>query len=415
MNALLLSQFFPPEPCAASNRNAAIAAALLSTGHDVQVVTGFPNFPSGVIPERYRRLLRTAELVEGVRVSRAWTFASPRRSSLLRLLNWLSLSASASLHVLFLRGRYDVVYVSSPPITLALPAIVASLRHRARLVVDVRDSYPEVAVRMGMWKPDSLLARAVGWVARTLYHRAAGVIGVTESMREEIEARGCDPGKILIAPNGFDRIEPSPEAPYARREGEVVAAFVGNFGLAAGVDVVVDAAALLRDEPHVRFVLVGDGSEFQRIRDRVAAQGLTNVELLGARPRTEAMAALRDADVCIVPLKRHLVDSLPTKLFDALSVGCPVLVSAAGEARHFVERSGGGWCVPPEDPPALAAAIREIAAAPRERLERAERGRVYVERHYDRARSMTSIVNYMESLVDPMRTLCAQIVHRVEV
>ena len=404
MNVLLLSQFFPPEPCAASNRNAAVAGHLRASGHGVHVVTGFPNFPSGVIPNGYQRRLRARESVHGVPVTRTWTFATPRRSTLLRLLNWASVAVSATLEVLFSRERFDVVYVSSPPITLALPALAAALRHRALLVVDVRDSYPEVAIRLGMWKPDSALTRAVGWIARTLYRRAALVVGVTESMRKEIEGRGCEPSKVLIAPNGFDCVPAAPTTPFARREGDVVAAFVGNFGLAAGVDVIVDAAVLMRDDATVRFVLVGDGSEFQRIRDRVAAEGLENVEFLGARPRAEAMAALRDAELCIVPLKRHLVDSLPTKIFDALSVGCPVIVSAEGEARDFIERSHGGWHVPPEDPPALAAAIRAIAAAPRERLERGSAGRAYVEQNFDRARSMASIVGHMEALEGEQRS-----------
>ncbi|TAM86009.1 glycosyltransferase WbuB [bacterium] len=398
MNVLMLSQFFPPELCAASNRNAALAAQLLQRGHDVHVLTGFPNFPTGIIPACYRGRTSAYELVEGIRTTRLWTFASPRRSGALRLLNWASLAASASLHLLTRREPMDVLYVSSPPITLAMPALAGAALRRARLVVDVRDSYPEVAIRMGMWRDTSPLARVVGAVARTLYRRADCVIAVTESVRDEIVARGCDPEKILVAPNGYDRIEPSSRPPFSRRPGEFVAVFAGNFGLAAGLDVILDAAALLRDDERIRIVLVGDGSEFQRMRARIAAEGIANVELLGALSRPEAMAALRAADVCLVPLKRRVADSLPTKLFDALSVGCPVLVSADGEARRFVEVSGGGWSSPPEDPQALAAALRAITDAPTERAARAATGRSYVEDRYTRTRSVASIAARIERL-----------------
>lgn len=398
MNVLLLSQFFPPELCAASNRNAALAAQLLQRGHDVHVLTGFPNFPTGVIPAGYRRRISAHELVDGVRTTRLWTFASPRRSSALRLLNWASLAGSASLYLLARREPMDVLYVSSPPITLAMPALLSAALGGMRLVVDVRDSYPEVAIRMGMWRDSSPLARMVGAVARTLYRRADCVIAVTESVRDEIVARGCDPEKILVAPNGYDRIEPSSRPPFFRRQGEFIAVFAGNFGLAAGLDVILDAAALLRDDARIRVVLVGDGSEFQRVRARAAAERLANVELLGALSRPEAMAALRAADICLVPLKRRVTDSLPTKLFDALSVGCPVLVSADGEARRFVESSGGGWGISPEDPQALAAALRAIADAPTERAARAAAGQSYVEERYTRARSVASIVDRIERL-----------------
>ncbi|TAM74937.1 glycosyltransferase WbuB [bacterium] len=399
MKVLMLTQFFPPELCAASNRNAAVAAQLLQAGHDVHVLTGFPNFPTGVIPAAYRGRLSTHELVEGIRTTRLWTFASPRRSGALRLLNWASLAGSASLYLVAPREPMDVLYVSSPPITLAMPALLGAMPRGTRLVVDIRDSYPEVAIRMGMWRASSPLARVVGAVAQALYHRADCVVAVTESVREEIVARGCDPEKILVAPNGYDRVEPDARPPFSRRRGEFVAVFVGNFGLAAGVDVILDAAALLRDDARIRIVLVGDGSEFQRVHARAGAERLSNVELLGALSRPAAMAALGAADLCLVPLKRNLVDSLPTKLFDALSVGCPVLVSAGGEARRFVERSGGGWSVSPEEPQALAAALRAIVDAPAERAKRAAVGRSYVEERYARARSAASIVARIEELV----------------
>jgi len=402
MNVLVLTQFFPPEPCAASNRNAALVEHLRSAGYGVEVVTGFPNFPSGVIPREYRRSLRTVEQLDRVRVTRLWTFASPRRSSTLRLLSWASLALSAGLELVLLRRPFDVLYVSSPPITLALPALLAVLRHRVRLVVDIRDAYPEVAIRMGTWKPSSPFATIVGWIAEWLYRRADLVVCVTDSIREEIVARGCEEEKILVAPNGFDRIVPSTIVPFERRACDFVATFVGNFGLAAGIDVIVDAAKLLRDDERIRIVLVGDGSELQRVRRRIRDERLSNVELLGARPRAEAMAALQAADLCIVPLKRHLLDSLPTKIFDALSVGCPVVVSAEGEARRFIERSRGGWYVPPEDPGALAAVIRRIAADPGERTNRAHDGNAYVEQNCDRARGMAAIITRLAALTaDP--------------
>ncbi|TAM62519.1 glycosyltransferase WbuB [bacterium] len=396
MNVLMLTQFFPPELCAASNRNAAVAQQFLRSGHDVHVVTGFPNFPSGVIPKHYRGKTISRERAGEARVTRLWTFASPRRSAALRLLNWASLAGSASAYLSDPRIRADVVYVSSPPITLALPALLATALRGARLVVDIRDSYPEAAIRMGIWDAASPVARCVGSTAGMLYRRAVCVVAVTSGVRDEIVARGCDPRKVLLAPNGYDCVEPSTSPPYLRRADEFLAVFVGNFGLAAGIDVILDAAALVPADARIRIVLVGDGWEFSRVSDRVKSEGLTNVELLGARERTDALAALAAADISLVPLRAGLEDSLPTKLFDALAVGCPALVSASGEAARFVEESGGGWSVRPEDPRALAEALLAVAGAPEERARRGAAGRRYVEERYARSRSAAAIVSRVE-------------------
>jgi colanic acid biosynthesis glycosyl transferase WcaI len=397
MNVVLLTQFYPPEPCAASNRNAAVARQLCDSGHHVHVITGFPNFPSGIMPSAYRGKVCARQSDNGVLVTRLWTFCSPLRSPRNRMLNWASVAVAALVYQFFLRD-IDVVYVSSPPITLALPAAIAKWRHFARLIVDIRDSYPEVAVRMGMWPANGRLTRSVGQIARWLYRIADGIVCVTPSVGEEIAARGGDPNKIIVAPNGFDRVPAAATHTFARPRGSFVAAFVGNIGLAAGVDVILDAAADLRSATNVHFTIVGDGSECARLTHRAKREGLTNVHFLGVLQREEAMAALRDADVCLVPLRRNIVDSLPTKMFDALSVGCPLLVAADGEARRFVEESGGGWSVPPEQPRALAARISSIVEAADERAARARSGREYVEKHYDRDRNVERIVRYIERL-----------------
>jgi colanic acid biosynthesis glycosyl transferase WcaI len=397
VNVLILTQFYPPEPCAASNRTSAMAHKLREAGHSVHVLTGFPNFPTGRIPPAYRGKLRALENDRGVRLTRLWTFSSAQRSSRNRLLNWASVAVSACLYQLFLRN-IDVVYVSSPPITLALPAAVAKWRHQARLIVDIRDSYPEVAVRMGMWAPNGSLARTVGHIARWLYQLADAIVCVTRSVGDEIAARGAERDKIVVAPNGFDRVEVAAAHPFAPTEGSFVAAFVGNIGLAAGVDVILDAAAQLRTATNVHFAIVGDGSEYARLRRRAADERLGNVHFLGVQPREVAMAVLRDANVCLVPLRRNIADSLPTKMFDALSVGCPLLVCADGEARRFVEESGGGWGVAPEEPQALASRIESIVDAADERAARARSGREYVERHYDRDRNVDRVVRYIERI-----------------
>ena len=395
---VVLSQFYPPEAAAASNRVAAISRALAAAGNKVTVITGLPSFPDGVIPEafRYRGCRSTAD--GDVGVDRVWTLASGRLRTVDRLRNWLSVAAGATLRVLFRREPIDVVLVSSPPITLALPALVASAVKGAQLIVDVRDVYPEVAIKLGIWKRNGALARLVGLIADALHRHATLILTVTETCKAEIAARGVPAEKIVVAPNGFDHVMEGAHAPIEHAEGEFIVAYAGNMGLATGLEVVLEAALELRPQRRFRFVLIGGGAGADVIARRVASEHLENVTLLGTQPREVTAAVMRLADVCVVPLKRGVVDSLPTKLLDALSLGTPVIVCADGEAKEFVDRSGGGVSVPPENGHALAAAIDELAADPARRIALGRSGKSFVFANYERAKVVSDVVRRVASL-----------------
>lgn len=395
---VVFSQFYPPEATAASNRVSAIARALAQTGNEVTVVTGLPSFPDGAIPASYRDRARRCERDGAILIRRVWTYASPRLRTIDRLLNWLSVAFAATLDVLRSREPIDVVLVSSPPISLAMPALVASMLRKARLVVDVRDVYPDVAIKLGIWKRGSAIARFTGAIADLLYRRASLILTVTETCRREVLARGVPPEKVVTAPNGFDRLDAIVSAPLERQPGEFVIAYAGNMGVATGIGVVLDAAQQLRSEPKYRFVLVGGGADGEGVARRIAAEHLENVVLLGPQSRVVAAAVMARADVCVVPLKRGVVDSLPTKLLDALSQGTPVIVCAQGEAREFVERSGGGLAVDAEDGQGLAAAISSLAADLPLCRSLADSGLAYVTQHYDRANVVADISRRIAAL-----------------
>ncbi len=390
-SVLVLTHFHPPEPCAAANRVVALMRALEESGFDVHVVTGVANFPNGAIARDDRVVFPKTTHEGTVRLTRVWTYASTRLSGRNRLLNWLSVAFAMTVYVVFLRRRYDFVIVTMPPITLALPALCAMLRHRAKLIVDVRDVFPDVAIEMGYWRANGLAARIVGSIATVMYRAARLVLCVTESAEREIIARGSAPAKTVVASNGFDSVRVAAKSPYQRRADDFVAAFVGNMGLATGLDVILDAAGLCKDEPRIRFVLAGGGADYARLTTRIGTERLDNVVMLGVVPRESANALIADVDVSIVPLHVSIVDSLPTKLFDALVLGTPVVCCARGEARTFVERSEGGIALPPQDGARLARALRALLADAASRRSFAERGRAYVLEHYDRRKIMRSV------------------------
>jgi glycosyltransferase involved in cell wall biosynthesis len=394
----LISQFYPPEPVAAANRVAAMARAFADAGHDVRVYTGMPSFPDGVIAPPYRGVRHVVEQDGAVAVERVWTYASATSLPGNRVLNWLSVAAGTARRIAAAKTRFDLVVVSSPPVTLALPALLGAFAHVAPLLVDVRDVWPEIAVAMGSWKADSRVAKLVGRVADALYARAALVTCVTETARDQIVARGVDPAKVLLAPNGFDPVVPAARAPIAPLPGVRDVVYVGNMGLATGLEVVIDAAALLRDDATMRFVLIGGGADAARLRARAVAAGLTNVVFTGPLPRADALRALADAAATVVPLVATIADSLPTKLFDAMLVGTPIVLSAAGEARRLVERAGVGLAVTPGDPAALAAGVRRVLGDEELRARCRANGPPFVRANYDRAAVMTRLAERVRAL-----------------
>jgi glycosyltransferase involved in cell wall biosynthesis len=380
-----------------------MVTALDEAGFSVEVVTGFPSFPDGFVAPADRVFLRKT-ISARARLTRVFTYASPRLSGRSRLLNWFSVSISIAAYVALRRHHYDYVLVTTPPITMALPAFVSRLR-RSKLVVDVRDVFPDVAVKMGYWREGSAVTRIVGFLAAALYRSASLVLCVTHAALQEVVARGSDPAKTLLAANGFDPIEVAPVSPYYHGASEFVAAFVGNMGLATGLDVILDAAEILKEDRGITFVLAGGGADKDRLAARVAERHLDNVRMIGVVSRPAANALLAGADVSIVPLHPAIVDSIPTKIFDALMLGCAVVCCANGEARRVIERSGGGIVVTPNDPSELAGVLKELAASPQRCVAYAASGRSYIERNFDRARIMRGVAARLVAMSEQSKSL----------
>ena len=379
----LLTHFYPPEPCAAANRARSLVKALLNEGNDVTVVTSFPSFPSRCLQADDAWRLFRLEDTDGARVVRLFT-ATFRGLPGARLLHWVFSAVAQSVFLLTTRRRFESIIVTMPPITLALPALVGSMRHRAKLVVDVRDVYPDIAIAMGEWREGGFLARATEWVARLLYQRAALVTAVTPTALRQIGSRGVPENRLLLAPNGCEAPESRP-VPQAREDHKFVALYAGNLGLASDLDVLLDAAEMLRANDRIEIWIAGDGVEGDRIRKRVEDECLSNVRLLGPLSRAVAMQRTADADISLVPLRKGIDESIPTKIFDALSVGCPVLVGADGEARATALASRGGIVISPGDARALAKALLRLAALNKNTLRATgERGRSYVVKFYQR-------------------------------
>lgn len=393
---LIVTQYYAPEPCAAAHRMQALAAALRSRGLEVGVVAPMPSFPSGRIDASYRGKWFVKEISDGVEIVRIRHIATVARRG--RYLAWLSFAMLASIYGTCFARRPEIVVMSSPPITLAIPAIAVRLLRGARLVADIRDVFPDLPIQMGVWHPNGSVAQAVAWLARRLYALASLVVAVTPTAIEQVRRR-CSPGTtVLLAPNGCDRIDPAGGI-IKRRNGEFVATFTGNMGVANGMDLLLDAAKRVAGE-EIRIALIGGGADYDHVVSRIEREGIDNVDLYGVVSREHAVGALAESDAAIVILREGINESIPTKLFDAFAVNCPVVLSASGEARRVVIESGGGICSAPGDVESLADALRRLAID-RPLAEAFGRSGHRYARAYDREAIMSAFASRIADLAEP--------------
>ena len=409
MRILFVSQYFPPEPGAPAARVSELTRAWARAGHEVTVLTGMPNHPTGVVPQEYRRRALIREDFHGVHVVRTWIYAAANRGRLRRSFSYASFSLSAALWGQLHVPRPDVLVATSPQLLCgAAGRLIAGMR-RVPFVFEVRDLWPESIVAVGALASGHPVVRGLTVVEEHLYRAARAIVVVTDGFREKLAARGVDPAKILVLKNGVDlsRFVPA-ERNTALRDrlgfgDRFVAAYVGTHGLAHALDTVLDAAKRLRSRDDLRFLFVGDGAERARLEERARREGLGNVTFLGALPRDAMTEVYATSDVCLVPLRKTalFMTVLPSKIFEILAMERPIVISVDGEARALVEASGGGTFAPPEDAEALVRSIEELAADPRRRAEMGQRGRAFVTREFDREVLAARYLQILERCREP--------------
>jgi glycosyltransferase involved in cell wall biosynthesis len=267
-------------------------------------------------------------------------------------------------------------------------------------VLEVRDLWPESAVAMGLIG-DGRAARAARRLALHCYRRADRIVALTEGIRDGILAEGVPPARVVLITNGVDLDIGAGSRPVAFADGAFLAVYVGAHGTYNSLDTVLEAADLLRDERGIRLVLVGDGDRKPALQARARELRLSNLSFVDAVPKREVPAWLARADACLLPYQDVplFAGALPNKTFDYLGAARPLIAAAPeGELTRLVRDAGCGIAIPPEDPAAMAAAIRALAADRGEAVRMGERGAAHALAHYDRAVLAQRFVEVVESV-----------------
>jgi colanic acid biosynthesis glycosyl transferase WcaI len=398
MKILVISGYYFPETAGAALWVRQLAEDLVSMGHDVTVLTAFPNYPHGRIFDGYRRKMFQREMVNGVRVVRTWTLATRSKSFWPRVAAFGSFCASSLIGGLLTRLRADVVYAILPPLPLGVSAALLAKWMRARLVANVQDIYPDIAISLGVLRN----RRAIRFFERMeglIYRWAARVVVISQGFRDNLLRKGVAPEKIAVIPNWADpnAIRPAASHNEFRRQNcdanQFLVLYSGGLTHNSHLEPVLEAAARLHDEP-VRFAIVGDGVHKVALMRRADALGLRNVRFWPLQPAERYNTTLAAADVTLVTLHPAATfASVPSKVYKQMAAARPILAVAdpRSDLARLVEESGCGIAVDGAKPEVLANAIRRLAASRAEASRMGDAGRMYLEAVCSRARCVAAI------------------------
>jgi hypothetical protein len=388
LRILIVTHYYPPELGAAQTRLHQLSVYLTRQGHELTVLTGFPNYPTGVIPETHRGRSIMREVIDGVRVVRTWVYAAENSGFFRRLLNHLSFAASAIIGS-FLAGPADVVVVESPPLFVAASGPIIAMLKRARYVLNVADLWPEAPVAMGILS-DRISISLAEFLEQSLLARSDGIVAVTPAIADFLaDEKGIVRSKLAMHPNCIEAGEYGESVARAEMsewfpDDDFIVMYAGTLSPTHAPETVVEAAQVLQPHKSIRFVFVGHGPDRRRIERMVCRLGLTNVTLVPPQPRSKIPGILQRADVCLNTGMRYAMveGDFPAKTVEYLASGKPII--SAGQAKSVMESSGAGIWVPPEDSQALADAVLLLYRSPQMREECGRNARDYAVRFFNR-------------------------------
>lgn len=390
MRIRFITLYFPPEVGAAQRRLSELARRLAEGGHEVTVLTGFPNYPSGIKPERYRKKLTMKESLDGYNIVRVPHYVAPNRGFLKRIIIHLTFAASASIYSLFMK-RDDIIYLESPPLFNGFIGLVNKWFRRIPYFFNVADLWPQTAIELGALKSKPIIA-FTHFLERLFYNRSSKILAVTAGIRDFIVGMGYDRSKVPLITNGVDHlifhdgVEPDPGVRKYKKEGRILAMYAGTHGMAHSLATILSAADRLRAEP-IDFLFIGDGAEKGALLVEAAELNLDNVTFLDPVPQTGMPAILRAADVAIIPLKDLAIfdSAMPSKCFEAMAAGVPIMLAVRGEMARHIEKARCGFTAGPDNLDQIVEAFRKFTMLnDDERKEMGRRGRAYAIQNFSR-------------------------------
>lgn len=406
MNIACFTHYFTPEIGAPSARIYDMSIQWLAQGHGVDVVTCFPNHPEGVLYPGYTIQKYQYEKLDGIHVHRNWTYIAANIGLIRKTVGHLSLWPSCRIHSDKYLHDPDITIGTSPTFFAAMAASGAARRLQIPFIMDIRDLWPAVFVDLGIIR-NRLIIRILEKWEMSLYRQATKIVTVTEAFRQNLVGRGIPAKKIHTIPNGADTdfLQPRDHEHQLRNKlnlrHKFIVLYIGAHGISHGLINILDCAERLRDIGDIHFMFVGTGAEKKMLVAKRRSKNLSNVTFHEPVTKKEVPDFYAMADVCLVPLRNiPLFDSfIPSKMFEIMAIGRPIIGSVRGEAADILSRSGGALVVKPEDSEALANAIIALRNDPDKRRLMCKNGRQFVVKYYSRKILATKYLDVMHKAI----------------
>ena len=373
MRILIISQWFNPEPFF---KGLPFAQELVRLGHEVEVLTGFPNYPGGELYEGYKIKPFQREIIDGISILRVPLYPSHDSNSLKRIVNYVSFAMSSAVIGPFLTKQPDIVYVYHPPVTTGLTALVFHWIKKVPFVYDIQDLWPDTLGTTGMLDSQAAFWMIHKW-CHLIYAQAAKIVVLSPGFKRVLMSRGVPSSKIEVIYNWSNEIS---HLDYYHDDelkkslgfsGRFNILFAGTMGKAQSLDTILDAAKLIIDRiPKVQFVFIGGGIEVDRLKKRTRDLELSNVIFLPRRPLDEINQILKLADVLMVHLKDDPLFeiTIPSKTQAYLAAGKPILMAMKGDSADLIKKADAGLVCNPQDSDSIAASIEKFIQLPKEQM-----------------------------------------------
>lgn len=393
MRFLIHSQYYPPEVGAPQTRLVELAQELSRNGFSVSVLTAQPSYPAGKIHSGYGGIFRK-EVTDKISIYRSFIFPSKSTSLFPRLSSYFSFVISSFLIGIFL-PRSDFIMTESPPLFLGITGYLLSRIKRAKWILNISDLWPESVVELGVIDRKSWLYKVSSTLEFFLYRKAWLVTGQSKTILQSIVDRVPQVETYHLS-NGVDPDRFTPVL-STLSSNKITVIYAGLHGIAQGLEQVIEAARELQQDDRIIFSLVGDGPAKVSIMNLAERYALGNVHFYSPIPKEKIPDTLADTDIVIVPLKVQLTGAVPSKLYEAMAAGKPVILVAESEAAEIVKKSECGLVIKPGDIDGLVEAIRTLADQPAMRKQMGEAGRRAAVEKYDRRQISLAFGNYIKS------------------
>lgn len=391
MKIVVICHYFPPEIGAPSARLYEMSKRWVELGNEVHVVTCFPNHPTGIIPDEYKGMKYKLENMDGIHVHRNYVYATPNKGFIKKILGHISFMFSSVFFSMKKIDKPGVIITSSPTFFSIFSGYWYSLRKKADFVLEIRDLWPVAMIELGVMK-EGFVTKVLEKMELFFYRKSKKLIMVTQSFKDNVVNRGISEDKVHVITNGVNQDLFYPKEKNQELinkynlQDKFVISYVGAHGISQNLSTILEVAKKLRTYKNIEFLFVGEGAEKDKLKQIVREEELTNVQFIDAQPKEAIPEFYNASDLCLIPLKNiELFKTfIPSKMFEIMACGVPIVASLEGEAAQILEDSKAALIVQPDNPNEIAAAIEELINDKEKYSQMKANGPEFVEKNYSR-------------------------------